>query len=657
MKTQMKEKLISRGFPLLLAAALMAGCSTEDKARLSGSGMRFMLSGVNDMPVETRGAALDSFSTVSVPLDNDFLMECTLKAEESSQTKATIPFTGNNTFRIFANDGSNVTDKGQFTAGSGNIILNLAPGSYTFSAYSYNNTASLPALPSGTTLLSGISPDNDLLYWKSDNIAIADNTNETRTITFNHLFPQVQVVVKANNGISDLPVSGLSATLRAGYTANMDVINGSLTSSGSPLTRSLTWASTGTTTTSNYCTVYPGTGGTINLDFTMSSVTVDGTTYTNKTVPFTGITLIPGKRYILSVNIYPLLFSPVYSVNTGTTILNRSAVFVKGSGDDKTRGTGVTHSSMSAGVFKYYNGGGRSYSAVSTTKNGITVSVPAGTMNMQSGEIPVSVSGTPTASAAGKAFDIPITILEQQLYVRVNVGCGAYTAAPTIPSLDGDAAWKQFQCFNLGADTSLDPFTYVEGNAGVSVGTQGGLFQWGRRADGHQLRNSPMAAGPASNTILNSDGQIITSSSHYGKFIYTRSQPHDCHSPQRNTLWGDGTTNLNPAKTPGDPCPPGWKVPSQAQWQSIYAGENGTSTNQWLWITGGRQIGNALFLPASGFRNYASGSLYTVGSNGRYWSSTTIGGCSRGLRFGSTYIDMTYNTYRAYGFSVRCVAD
>ncbi|MFT4073592.1 MAG: FISUMP domain-containing protein [Dysgonamonadaceae bacterium] len=633
MKTQINRKLIYRGFPLLLAAAFMSGCSTEDKASLSGSGMRFTLGGVNDMPVETRSAVLDSFPTVSVPLDNGFLMECTLKAEEPSRTKATTPFAGNNTFRIFANDGSNVTDKGQFAAGSGNIILNLAPGSYTFSAYSFNNTASLPALPSGTTLISGISPDNDLLFWESDNIAIADNTNETRTITFNHLFSQVQVVVKANNGISDLAVSGLSATLNVGYTANMDVITGSLTSSGSPLTQPLTWASTGTTATSNYCTIYPGTTDAVNLDFTLSSVTVGGTTYTNKTVPFTGITLIPGKRYILNVNIYPLLFSPIYNVNTGTTILNRSAVFAKGSGDNKTRGTGVAHSSMSAGVFKYYNGGGRSYSAVSTTKDGITVSVPAGTMNMQSGEIPVSVSGTPATAVAGKAFDIPITILGQQLYVRVNVGCGAYTAAPTIPSLNGDAAWKQFQCFNLGANTTTTTASPLIANQYH----HGAKYRWGAKNASYTMVQDQSNSGTITGWSDNSTANF----------------------PFQTTLadWDMSSNN---------PCPAGWRVPTYAEWQNVIntglnvqtvVGVFSTSDNDYANYNAGRKFGESLFLPAAGYRYPTNGRLLFRGNYGWYWCSTGYNPKDAyGLGItGSQAVLERRN--RADGSSVRCIAE
>ena len=62
-------------------------------------------------------------------------------------------------------------------------------------------------------------------------------------------------------------------------------------------------------------------------------------------------------------------------------------------------------------------------------------------------------------------------------------------------------------------------------------------------------------------------------------------------------------------------------------------------------------------LPAAGYRNNSSGSLSNVGSIGYYWSatpsSTTYG---RRLDFNSSYWGW-YSNNRAYGFSVRPVAE
>ena len=63
-----------------------------------------------------------------------------------------------------------------------------------------------------------------------------------------------------------------------------------------------------------------------------------------------------------------------------------------------------------------------------------------------------------------------------------------------------------------------------------------------------------------------------------------------------------------------------------------------------------------VLLPVAGNRNYSSGSLNNVGSNGNYWSSTVDGSNSRNLNFNSTGANTNSNN-RANGNSVRCLKD
>jgi hypothetical protein len=66
-----------------------------------------------------------------------------------------------------------------------------------------------------------------------------------------------------------------------------------------------------------------------------------------------------------------------------------------------------------------------------------------------------------------------------------------------------------------------------------------------------------------------------------------------------------------------------------------------------------------LFLPAAGYRSYTLGGLNFVGNYGLYWSSGVDGTHGRLLTFYRTYVNPTpgSDNNRAYGFSVRCVAD
>jgi len=83
----------------------------------------------------------------------------------------------------------------------------------------------------------------------------------------------------------------------------------------------------------------------------------------------------------------------------------------------------------------------------------------------------------------------------------------------------------------------------------------GDLFQWGRFAEGHQVRtNIDHYAGPVSTSVPNAgndwDGKFITSSS---------TPPASWLSTPGANLW-QGVNGVN------NPCPPGWRVPTATEW-------------------------------------------------------------------------------------------
>lgn len=223
--------------------------------------------------------------------------------------------------------------------------------------------------------------------------------------------------------------------------------------------------------------------------------------------------------------------------------------------------------------------------------------------------------------------------------------CGAATIS---------GGWLNFMCHNLGADESLDPFTYVFNGDAVGNDIKGDLYQWGRPKDGHEKRGSTVITTLATS---NTPG--------HGNFISISSTPYDWRSGGGNTSrWGDGTTNENMARGTNDPCPEGWKVPSQKQWASIFrediaAGSPSTATaNIWTWTTSGFKVGDALFLPAADSRNGNNGLLSSVGSGyGYYWSSTAGSTFSYRLNFTGSNINPANSTNRAFGLSVRCVEE
>jgi uncharacterized protein (TIGR02145 family) len=228
-----------------------------------------------------------------------------------------------------------------------------------------------------------------------------------------------------------------------------------------------------------------------------------------------------------------------------------------------------------------------------------------------------------------------------------------------------------FMCYNLGAvnKTIAEQQAYNSINA-MDATVYGDLYQWGRMADGHQIRSNPAVAGPYSGPF-DANGQIPGSEITYcGHFVYTGSG--DWRTPQDDHLWGK-------PKTAGDPCPAGWRVPTADEWNSIFMGGPGSLGiyTSWNFTTSGNcfryRNGNtpgleissdngatvALFLPTAGWREKTNG--VPIVFSAFYLSSTAISGTvdiyhlsfdSNNIYFGGSGV-----SGRSTGYSVRCIEE
>jgi hypothetical protein len=92
----------------------------------------------------------------------------------------------------------------------------------------------------------------------------------------------------------------------------------------------------------------------------------------------------------------------------------------------------------------------------------------------------------------------------------------------------------------------------------------------------------------------------------------------------------------------------GLRLPTETEWDTEIA--------SWGTSNAAGAYGSPLKLSVAGWRTYTNGRLLSVGSQGRYWSSTITGSTSQRLIFDASSAQVT-NDDRADGFSVRLIAE
>jgi len=175
-------------------------------------------------------------------------------------------------------------------------------------------------------------------------------------------------------------------------------------------------------------------------------------------------------------------------------------------------------------------------------------------------------------------------------------------------------------------DRNLDALEVAE--SADDYRAYGWRYQWGRLADGHEVCSST--------TETLSSGNVPG----HGHFIMPGSPLYDWRSPQNDTLWQGESGN--------NPCPAGFRVPTETEWD--------TERASWSSENSAGAFASPLKLVVAGFRDRSSGMVDRAGSGGHYWSSTVSGNAAHSLYFFSNSAG-TGNSYRAHGFSVRCIKD
>ena len=199
----------------------------------------------------------------------------------------------------------------------------------------------------------------------------------------------------------------------------------------------------------------------------------------------------------------------------------------------------------------------------------------------------------------------------------------------------------------------------------------GKLYQWGRKygqgydgplyVDGSKVGVYSDATVPVfEEGGVSPDAGNLESNSNV--FYLSTSSITDWASPMDNQLWNSGTES-SPIKTGYDPCPKGWRVPTDAEWKKLYKNHSSFTTNDsgqsGYWLSGELAYSSEIpqvFIPAAGGRYHTDGVSYNRGQCAYYWSSRSLDSTVMRFYFSDSNIGTNADA-SAYGHSVRCVQE
>ena len=183
---------------------------------------------------------------------------------------------------------------------------------------------------------------------------------------------------------------------------------------------------------------------------------------------------------------------------------------------------------------------------------------------------------------------------------------------------------------NLGA-------TRVAQNS-TDIQAYGDYYQWGRPADGHEKHNVSGSASDFTNV------KSATSVPGNSKYIFSSDGSNDWLATSDNTLW-------NGVNAPNNPCPAGFRIPTESEWAAEAAVF--TSNN----VDGSFETGYGLRLTVGGMAT-SQKYITAIGNYGQYMTQTAYDN-GRVKYFGViswiTWFDTNY--YKTTGQSCRCIKD
>jgi hypothetical protein len=278
----------------------------------------------------------------------------------------------------------------------------------------------------------------------------------------------------------------------------------------------------------------------------------------------------------------------------------------------------------------YTGGNGGHYHQLSIQSTGVTgllATLPEGFLSYGNSKLRFMVTGNP-ATIGNAVFNIDFAGIACVIFLRVSANL-SYPTGTVHCNSDGPTDIVEV----------LNPTTnriWMDRNLGASRPASsisdalayGDLYQWGRKADGHQCRNS--------NTV---DG-VVTSQPTHADFILNVHWPHHWLNPIDINYW-QGANGVN------NPCPAGFKVPTDAEFEDEI---RSWSSHDWVGA-----FNSPLKFSAGGFRNSQSGNIELTGLHGNHWTSNHYYPYGKAMSISSHAAVVTNSL--GYGFSIRCIKE
>ena len=229
---------------------------------------------------------------------------------------------------------------------------------------------------------------------------------------------------------------------------------------------------------------------------------------------------------------------------------------------------------------------------------------------------------------------------------------------------------------NHGKGIVIKDYVFAPVNCGYKAATAddkgypyGKLYQWGRKygqgyngplySDEYEIGTISDSSYPEGDNLHEGPVQPSLGSSEAYKDVFFYGKP-DWSDNQVDDLWG-GWSASEYNKSAKDPCPSGWRVPTQYELEMLSSNHSSWASvdgQEGYWFTGWATYMddiNRVFLPAAGYRTYGAG-CHNRNCFGWYWSSTAKKDKSYSLRFQSFQMWMPEEV-RAEGYSVRCIQE